>query len=65
MKRIGLLFVLSMIMSIVAGCGNPFTTEEKETLNTPELTTTPYKKTEFLMGTVVTVKYMTKEKKQC
>ena len=62
MKTIGLLFVLIMIMGMVAGCGNQSTTKENETLKTPELTTTPYKKTEFLMGTVVTVKVYDKGK---
>jgi FAD:protein FMN transferase len=56
MRRIGLVFVLMMIISIIAGCGGPFTKTENEPLEKPKLTTTPYKKTEFLMGTVVTVK---------
>ena len=62
MKRIGLRFVLMIIISIVTGCGGQSTTEENGTLEKPELTTTPYKKTEFLMGTVVTVKIYDKGK---
>jgi FAD:protein FMN transferase len=64
MKRIGLGFLLMImkIISIVTGCGGQSTTEENETLEKPELTTTPYKKTEFLMGTVVTVKIYDKGK---
>ena len=62
MKRIWLVFVLMLIISMVAGCGGPSTKPENETLKKPELTTTPYKKTEFLMGTVVTVKIYDKGK---
>jgi FAD:protein FMN transferase len=62
MKRIWLVFVLMLIIGIVAGCGGQSTKTENETLKKPELTTTPYKKTEFLMGTVVTVKIYDKGK---
>ena len=47
---------------MVAGCGGQSTKTKNETLKKPELTTTPYKKTEFLMGTVVTVKIYDKGK---
>jgi len=43
-----------MTLVIVAGCGK--STSEKVTSQGSELITSPYKKTEFLMGTVVTVK---------
>ena len=62
MKRVGLVFVLILIISMVAGCGGQSTKNENETLKKTELTTTPYKKTEFLMGTVVTVKIYDKGK---
>src|SRR3954469_16840735 len=62
MKRIWLVFVLMMIVGMVAGCGGPSNKTKNETLEKPELTTTPYKKTEFLMGTVVTVEIYDKGK---
>lgn len=50
MKRKRLLPALFMSIVLLASCGQTTETEK------PKLLTTPYKKTEFLMGTVVTVK---------
>ncbi|WP_338450330.1 FAD:protein FMN transferase [Niallia oryzisoli] len=51
MKKNKLLSVFLVILVILSGC----TGQEKDEKE-PELLTSPYKKTEFLMGTVVTVK---------
>lgn len=60
MKRKKLLPALLMSMVLLAGCGqsDPVKNENEK----PEMTTNPYEKTEFLMGTVVTVKIYDKEK---
>lgn len=50
MKKIGFLMVCLTILFTLTGC------VQNDGSNTPSITNNPYKRTEFLMGTVVTVK---------
>lgn len=56
MNKKGLLSLMLILLLMIAGCGKSSKDE------TDHLTTNPYTKTEFLMGTVVTIKIYDKDK---
>ncbi|MFS0865513.1 FAD:protein FMN transferase [Fredinandcohnia sp. 179-A 10B2 NHS] len=58
MKKLGLLLVCLSVLFTVIGCA------QKEGSSTSLITNNPYKRTEFLMGTVVTVKIYDEDKEE-